>query len=796
MDAFVSFFGRATGGLAPHEYQRRIAAGQALPALIEIPPGYGKTAAIVLAWLWRRRFHPDQKVRPMTPRRLVYALPQRALTDQVAREIEQWLANLAIAESDLSLHVIMGGRARFASQWRTVPERDSILVGTIDMITSKALVRGYGVPRNVYPMDAALIWNDAHVVIDEVQGAPATTVTFRQVDAFRKGLTIGPSGLTCMSATVPPELIDTVDNPAPADDDIVRLGVDEEDLDLARRRAAGRTVRQLHVGTAEPRALALHALARHRPGRLTLIIVNTVKTAREIDNVLKRAKGAAEVILLHSQFRPVDRGPRIDALSSSPPPGGRIVVSTQVVEAGIDIDSDVLVTEAAPWSSLIQRSGRCNRRGLLADAELWWASPAKALPYESADLAATEAALTDLEGQAVTNEALLSCDVAVTPAAPPTVRRTDFYALFDTSPDLSGHDLDIGPYVRDTEDLAVQVCWLSWPGTKPPDDLRPPEMDHRCRVPLGGATDLIKAGKQVWRFDPVDGTWRTLAPRSPARPGDVLIVRADSGGYRDDIGFDPGSSVPVRESHVQPAEEQAGDLLDDAASSDTRSFVGQWVSLNQHLRESGDEARALVTSLDLDGSVADDIVLAAGIHDVGKAHPIWQDALCRTAAEHEAADIAAGRPWAKSSDSRKRLRYEHGIRSFRHELAGVALLDGPLAGLLQSAHDQDLVRYLVLAHHGKLRVQIRDPRPQANHLLGLRSGDWHEIPAVLNEPAGSLMTTLARFDLAGDDSVDAWPDVVRGLITRYGVVRLAFFETLVQVADWRASARHDSEASS
>ena len=49
-------------------------------------------------------------------------------------------------------------------------------------------------------------------------------------------------------------------------------------------------------------------------------------------------------------------------------PEGRIVVATQVVEAGIDLNAAVLVTEAAPWPSLVQRAGRCNRTGQVADA--------------------------------------------------------------------------------------------------------------------------------------------------------------------------------------------------------------------------------------------------------------------------------------------------------------------------------------------------------------------------------------------------------------------------------------------
>jgi CRISPR-associated endonuclease/helicase Cas3 len=62
---FEAFFKRATGN-APFPYQRRLATDEILPQLLEAPTGAGKTAAVILAWLWRRRC-ADEAVRQMTP---------------------------------------------------------------------------------------------------------------------------------------------------------------------------------------------------------------------------------------------------------------------------------------------------------------------------------------------------------------------------------------------------------------------------------------------------------------------------------------------------------------------------------------------------------------------------------------------------------------------------------------------------------------------------------------------------------------------------------------------------------
>jgi CRISPR-associated endonuclease/helicase Cas3 len=66
---FDHLFEQATGH-APFPYQRRLAAMNPPPALLRAPTGSGKTQAVLLAWLWQRRFTPDREARQRTPRRL------------------------------------------------------------------------------------------------------------------------------------------------------------------------------------------------------------------------------------------------------------------------------------------------------------------------------------------------------------------------------------------------------------------------------------------------------------------------------------------------------------------------------------------------------------------------------------------------------------------------------------------------------------------------------------------------------------------------------------------------------
>ena len=175
MGGFDEFFRAATAaagrpeGLDPHGYQRRLAQ-DGLAEVVQAPTGTGKTG-IILAWLWRR-LHADPAG---TPRRLVYALPQRSLVEQVAGEAARWLENLGLS-GEVALHVVMGGAGESQRQWRLDMHKPAIVVGTVDSLVSKALNRGYGIGRAVYPIDFALTTNGAHWVIDEIQLCPESTL--------------------------------------------------------------------------------------------------------------------------------------------------------------------------------------------------------------------------------------------------------------------------------------------------------------------------------------------------------------------------------------------------------------------------------------------------------------------------------------------------------------------------------------------------------------------------------------------------------------------------------------------
>lgn len=364
MTAFENFFETATG-YRPYAYQRKFS-GAGWPEVLIAPTGLGKTAAVVIGWLWRRRHAADE-----TPRRLVYCLPMRTLVEQTAGNTRAWIDALArVGESDglpapRDVHVLLGGADE--PRWYDDPDRPAILIGTQDMLVSRALMRGYAMSRFRWPVDFALLHNDAQWVFDEVQLMGAAIATSTQLHGFRAALgTHRPVRSLWVSATLDPAWLRTVDLPVAgpvltvpetgSEDaaDLRVLALIQAPKPLAKAPVAvpGSGKRDLAVLAAE---LAAFVSRVHRAGSLTLVIVNTVARAQAVHAALTRDKSidASRLILLHSRFRPGDRSARMEGLRQG---GDRIVVATQAVEAGVDISAAVMVTELAPWPSLDRKS--------------------------------------------------------------------------------------------------------------------------------------------------------------------------------------------------------------------------------------------------------------------------------------------------------------------------------------------------------------------------------------------------------------------------------------------------------
>ncbi|MBI4728139.1 MAG: CRISPR-associated endonuclease Cas3'' [Acidobacteria bacterium] len=899
-----------------HDWQERLAADDMCrDRLIRIPTGFGKTAGVTIAWLWNRVHQKNAA----WPRRLVLCLPMRTLVEQTERAVSEWLERAGLNPQE-QVHVLLGGLS--PSDWHLEPEREAVLIGTQDMLLSRALNRGYGSGRARWPMEHALLNVDCLWVMDEIQLMDVGLATSAQLQGFASrdegdGKLPRLRRTWWMSATLQRDWLRRGPDLGGVDElPITRLEPPEKTGPLW---TVTKTVHVEHVPAANDdkveRWADLVADAHNKAGcGVTLAIANTVKSAVALHKALEKRKTGSglpadvDLRLVHSRFRGAERrqwATEVLAREQCGPGRNRIIVATQVVEAGVDISANALVTEFAPWASLVQRFGRCARYGgegqivivdrrhteesadeieAKDDAERAKkrrdADRLAVMPYALEELEAAADAISSLS--AVGPAALEDLDGGrqdllprLYPYAPLHVlTRRELRDLFDTGPDLTGADIDISRFVREGDERDVTVWWWPIPDGQSPHGRLRPAHDALCRVPIrdarkwlvagAGKTDdresaaneagdgSTKAPPRAWVWSYLDGEWERLEARH-VYPGQTILVDAGAGGYDVQVGFTgkAGKTVPVVAEHVRGIE--AADAADAADEQDELSEgLGdadhQYKTIATHCAEVAVEARTIAQALGLDAPEARVLELASLAHDIGKAHPAFAGAI------RDRNGIPSDTPLAKAPkgrwhrfDRRQNVGiYDHsplGKRpSFRHELASaLALFDlawrahpahaalqggreelldltvgrelpdgddhidrdrGMVAQLLElDANLFDLVAYIVMCHHGKVRATMpMSPRDQDNPdgngslpIRGVRNGDALP-PLALADIGGrdfGLPEVTLRLDVAkvglSSRHGPSWVERVLALRKHYGDFHLSWFETLLRVADVRAS---------
>lgn len=917
-DSFREFFQSATNGFSPYQWQRLVAI-EGLPDVLPVPTGLGKTE-VALAWAWRLLVEKQSE-----PLHLVFCLPMRSLVSQTVQRLKTYFGAIRATnpEVDVAVYQLMGGAIDDA--WVGKPDQPWVLVGTQDQLLSRALNRGYSMNRFEWPVHFGLLNNDCRWLIDEVQLMGPGLWTTSQLDWMRRKRfsSLKPCLTTWMSATVGTSFLSTTDRVRdalgkPSNEQVSFEGELTKTLDSdnglkwwrdakrplawwqpeaasqpttggGRRRGAEKSA----AATVTPDVIAASVKAKHSAGTLSLVICNTVDMARAVFGALSSVD---HKVLLTSRFRREDRARYEERLidfdakrkggSLPKDDPGLICVSTQVIEAGMDISAHRLFTELAAWPSILQRLGRLNRKGDDQHAQAWvWETPKEGGnkkvdrigPYDFSDIELAKKlvnAFAPLSEKKAFSEAIAEVSKtkhkevseALQPKLSPLPRALDVHGLFSTERDVHGGFTDVSAFVRGTDpDLDVTVFWRDWSGNTPPtgDDLDGPLLEpakEGCPVSFVRVQKMLESSKsKAWLWDDEAERWQQVS-HWDIRPGMLIMLKRDVGGYNETEGWTGEKSDVL--SEVPRA--GRGETLRD----DSRTDVGFWSRLEDHLKDTRREAEQLCDALSLRDDIKIAVEEAAGHHDLGKAHPQWQRALpdCSgisgvpkgllAKTPHILAtdvlktgdissvcnEVGKLRPTAiQLSDQRSwrdpnivRLRWivddklNGADRTILNQLGDVRWVGEPAfrpemrhevasALAMWRAYRSNntkpfpaLAVYLTAAHHGKARTVMRSTMPQGDDVFGL----WSEPNAlVLGDDHWPLDFSIAKDGAdgrwEGDEFVmtgPGWTGLVADLLgpsrpeersdagavpegepRHLGPFALAYLESLVRIADWRAS---------
>ena len=196
----------------------------------------------------------------------------------------------------------------------------------------------------------------SNLILDEVHLVADSTKSLNFLIALERIAIDSETKLILMSATIPKSLKEVLRRGIEEKVELIEFKKDSDEKFLNERREKKYEVCIKKLNERNKFEEMKNWIEDADGFKRRIVVFNTVKDAIDFYDLVSENYG--NVILLHSRFSMEDRGNKVNEMRKAIGKKEYLVISTQVIEAGVDVSSDLFITEIAPPNSLIQRLGR------------------------------------------------------------------------------------------------------------------------------------------------------------------------------------------------------------------------------------------------------------------------------------------------------------------------------------------------------------------------------------------------------------------------------------------------------